>query len=250
MSEAGTVAVSCWLLTKVVASWTWFGPAFHKRMAPVTKPAPFAVMVKSEPPAFAVWGLRNDRNEDDVWLVKFVLNWEQPPTKPDIASAAIIHLHEYIRTRSSPSHPCETPGRRKSCENNPRAEETSDDQMIGRGLYSYAERLPWALQPRWGEIKGLQMKRGARQNLEKPRQTGLFLIPPEPAQVNSGAVSHPFLHSNSDARRGLSRCPCNHYCRAWPGRFCGGRKAASPTISRRSLGGHPEARFLFVDINP
>jgi hypothetical protein len=63
----------------------------------------------------------------DVWVVKFVLNWEHPPISPTTTSAPISRLREYIRTRSSPSHPCETPGRRKSCENYPGAEETSDD---------------------------------------------------------------------------------------------------------------------------
>src|ERR1700675_1158941 len=134
MSEAGRVAVTCVLFTKVVLSCTWFGPTFHRMIAPVTKPAPFAVMGTFESPAFAVWGLRNARTEEDVWVVKFVLNWEQPPTIPNTASDAISHLREYIRTRSSPSHPCETPGRRKSCEYNPGAEETSDDRVIGCGL--------------------------------------------------------------------------------------------------------------------
>jgi len=127
MSEAGTVAVNCALLMKVVVSWDWFGPTFHRMMAPETKPAPVAVMMKSESPAFAVWGLRNVRAEEDVWIVRFVLNWEQPPASPNTTSAAISQLREYIRTRSSLSHPCETPGRRKSCENNPGAEETSDN---------------------------------------------------------------------------------------------------------------------------
>jgi len=125
--EAGTVAVSCVLLTKVVGSLVWFGPTFHKMMAPETKPPPVAVMVKSVSPAFAVCGLRNVSVEVDVWIVKFVLNWEQPPASPDTTSAAIRQLREYIRTRSSPSHSCETPGRRNSCEYNPGAEETSDN---------------------------------------------------------------------------------------------------------------------------
>jgi hypothetical protein len=43
-------------------------------MAPVTKPLPFAVMVNPESPAVTAWGLRNVRVEEDVWLVKFVLN--------------------------------------------------------------------------------------------------------------------------------------------------------------------------------
>jgi len=125
--EAGTVAVSCVLLIKVVVSWVWFGPTFHRMMAPETKPPAVAVMVKLESPALAVCGLRNISSEDDVWIVKFVLNWEQPPASPNTTSAAISQLREYIRTRSSPSHPYETPGRRNSCEYNPGAEETSDN---------------------------------------------------------------------------------------------------------------------------
>jgi hypothetical protein len=127
MSEAGSVAVSCVLLTKAVVSWTWFGPTFHKMMAPLTKPAPLAVSGTSAPPAVTTWGLKYVRIEEDVWLVKFVLNWEQPPTSPNTASPAISHLRETIRTRSCPSHPYKTPGRRKSYENNPGAEETTDD---------------------------------------------------------------------------------------------------------------------------
>src|ERR1700730_13935082 len=99
-------------------------------IAPDTKPAPFAVIgrpVEGTEPAATEDGLRNVRTEVDVWVVKFVLNWEHPPISPATTSAPISHLREYIRTRSSPSHPCETPGRRKSCENYPAAEETSDD---------------------------------------------------------------------------------------------------------------------------
>src|SRR6267378_3312752 len=99
--EAGTVAVSCVLLMKVVVSWVWFGPTFHRMMAPETKPPPVAVMVKLESPALAVCGLRNISSEDDVWTVKFVLNWEQPPASPNTTSAVISQLREYIRTRSS-----------------------------------------------------------------------------------------------------------------------------------------------------
>src|SRR6266550_3670264 len=102
--DAGTVAVSCVLLIKVVVSLAWFGPTFHRMIAPETKPPPVAVMVKSESPAFAVWGLRNVSVEEDVWMVKFVLNCEQPPTSPNATSVAINQLREYIRTRSSPSH--------------------------------------------------------------------------------------------------------------------------------------------------
>src|SRR5579864_5243879 len=95
-------------------------------MAPVTKPEPFAVMVKPASPAVAVCGLRNDSDEEEVWVVRLVLNSEQPPTSPSTTSDATSQLREYIRTRSSPSHACVTPGRRNSSENNPGAEETSD----------------------------------------------------------------------------------------------------------------------------
>jgi hypothetical protein len=128
MSEAGTVTVNCVLVTEVGVSLTWFGPTVHKIMAPVTQPPPLAVSGKSVPPAGCCAGLRNVRTEEDVWFVKFVLNWEQPPTDPNTASAAISHLRETIRTRSSSSYPCcETPGRRNSCEDYPDAAEPSDD---------------------------------------------------------------------------------------------------------------------------
>jgi hypothetical protein len=99
-------------------------------IAPGTKPPPFAFIgnpVEGTEPTATEDGLRYDRAEVDVWVVKFVLNWEQPPASPATTSAPNSHLREYIRTRSSPSDPCETPGRRKSCENYPAAEETSDD---------------------------------------------------------------------------------------------------------------------------
>jgi len=137
-SEAGTVAVNWVLFTNVVVSWTWFGPKFQRMIAPETNPAPFAVIgkpVEGTAPTATEDGLRNVRTEEDVWVVKLVLNWEQPPASPNTTSAAISHLREYIRTRSSPSYPRETPGRRTSCENNPGAEETSDDRVIGYGLY-------------------------------------------------------------------------------------------------------------------
>ena len=63
ISEAGTVAVSVVLFTKVVSvSWA----PFHKMNAPVTKPAPVAVIVKLGPPAVAACGPRNDTEEEDV----------------------------------------------------------------------------------------------------------------------------------------------------------------------------------------
>src|SRR5229473_5934141 len=149
-------------------------------IAPETNPAPFAVIgkpVEGTAPTATEDGLRNVRTEEDVWVVKLVLNWEQPPASPNITSAAISHLREYIRTRSSPSYPRETPGRRTSCENNPGAEEASGNRVIGRRLDSYTERP---------DRIGAQSPPEFRRN---PRQTGLFLIPPEPAQVNCGRVS-------------------------------------------------------------
>jgi hypothetical protein len=43
-------------------------------IAPVTNPVPVATMGRSASPAFAVWGLKNVNVEEDVWVVKFVLN--------------------------------------------------------------------------------------------------------------------------------------------------------------------------------
>jgi len=49
------VAVSCVLLIKVVVSWVWFGPTFHRMDGAGNKAAAVAVMVKLESPALAVW---------------------------------------------------------------------------------------------------------------------------------------------------------------------------------------------------
>jgi hypothetical protein len=106
--EAGTVADSCVLLTNVVVSWIWFGPKFQRIIAPETNPAPFAVIGKPVEGTALIGseaGLRNTRTEVDVWVVKFVLNWEQPAASPNTTSATISHLRENIRTRSSPSYP-------------------------------------------------------------------------------------------------------------------------------------------------
>jgi hypothetical protein len=158
MSEAGTLTINCVLVMEVGVSWTWFGPTFHKSIAPVTKPPPLAVSVKSVPPAGWCAGLRKVRAEEDVWLVKFVLNWEQPPASPNTASAAISHLRETIRTRSCPCHPYETPGRQKSCENNPGAEETSDVRVIwkkpppNRPVSDTTRTRPSQLRPRFTPV--------------------------------------------------------------------------------------------------
>jgi hypothetical protein len=61
-SEAGTTAVSCTGLTKVVVSPV----PFHRMKAPETKPVPLAVMVKPCEPAVAVLGLTNANVEEEV----------------------------------------------------------------------------------------------------------------------------------------------------------------------------------------
>jgi hypothetical protein len=61
-SEAGTGAVSCRLLTKVVFS----AVPFHRISAPVVNPPPFAVSVKPVLPATAVLGLTKLSTEEDV----------------------------------------------------------------------------------------------------------------------------------------------------------------------------------------
>jgi hypothetical protein len=50
------------------------GPTFHRIIAPVTKPAPLTVMVKPDPPAATVLGLKNATEEVEVWSVRLVLN--------------------------------------------------------------------------------------------------------------------------------------------------------------------------------
>jgi hypothetical protein len=95
-SEAGTGAVSCMLLTRVVTS----GVPFHRMIAPVTKPPPLAVIVKPCAPAVAALGLTNVSTEEDVWMERFVLYWEQADANPQAMSATISHLREHIRTRS------------------------------------------------------------------------------------------------------------------------------------------------------
>ena len=97
MFEAGTGAVRWEGSTRVVVS----GVPFQRMSAPVTKPAPLAVIVKPAPPATAVPGLRNDSEEEDVWSVRFVLYWEHADASPHATNATISHLREHIRTRSS-----------------------------------------------------------------------------------------------------------------------------------------------------
>jgi hypothetical protein len=63
MSEAGTTAVIVVLLTKTVSANC---APFHRMNAPVTKPAPLTVRLKSEPPAVTVAGDTNDTDEEDV----------------------------------------------------------------------------------------------------------------------------------------------------------------------------------------
>jgi hypothetical protein len=79
-------------------------------------------MVNAGSPAFTVWGFKYATDEEDVWMVRFVLNWEQPPARPTTVSAAMSHLRETIRTRSPLNLRCKMPGQRKCRENNPGAE--------------------------------------------------------------------------------------------------------------------------------
>lgn len=62
-SEAGTTAVIVVLLTKTVSANC---APFHRMNAPVTKPLPFTVRVKSDSPAVTVAGDTNDTDEEDV----------------------------------------------------------------------------------------------------------------------------------------------------------------------------------------
>jgi hypothetical protein len=68
-SEAGTGAVNCMLLTRVV----FRAVPFHRISAPVVKPCPLAVIVKPGPPTVAVLGLTKVKMEDAVWMERFVL---------------------------------------------------------------------------------------------------------------------------------------------------------------------------------
>jgi hypothetical protein len=116
MFEAGISAVNVVVLTKVVES----GLPFHIMMAPETNPVPVAVSVNPCPPAFAWAGLINLRIEEEVCVVRFVLKLEHPDAMAKAASAAINHLREYIRTRSSLNHSCKMLGGRNACEQVPR----------------------------------------------------------------------------------------------------------------------------------
>ena len=122
-SEAGTGAVNSTELTSVVVSCVCVAPTFQIMMAPVTKPAPLTVIVKPDPPADTVLGLRNATEEEEVWIVRLVLYSEHADTKPHTANAAMSQIfrrgpsrahsllmrapsrartrREYIRTRSS-----------------------------------------------------------------------------------------------------------------------------------------------------
>jgi len=57
------------LLTRVVVR----AFPFHRISAPVTKPAPLAVMVNPGPPTDAVLGLTKVSTEVEVWMERFVL---------------------------------------------------------------------------------------------------------------------------------------------------------------------------------
>jgi len=94
IKEAGTGAVSWTLLTSVVTSCVCFGagPTFHRMSAPVTKRAPLTVIVKPDPPAIAVLGLKNATEEVDVWIVRLVLYWEHADASPHATNATTSHL--------------------------------------------------------------------------------------------------------------------------------------------------------------
>ncbi|HEY2646083.1 MAG TPA: hypothetical protein VGI34_03890 [Candidatus Acidoferrales bacterium] len=95
--DAGTMAVSCMELTRVVCS----AVPLHSSNAPETKPPPLAVIVKVCAPAVTALGLTKVSVEEDVWMERFVLYWEQAEASPQATSATISHFLEYIRTRSS-----------------------------------------------------------------------------------------------------------------------------------------------------
>lgn len=100
--EAGTGAVNVVPFTNVVVSEIGLEEfAFHRRTAPETNPEPVAVSVKPVAPAVKELGARVDSVEDDVWTVRFVLNWEQADASPHTTNATMSHFREHIRTRSS-----------------------------------------------------------------------------------------------------------------------------------------------------
>ena len=177
--EAGTGAVTCELLTRVVFREV----PFHRMIAPVVKPAPLAVSVKLCPPAVHEPGLTKLRTEDDVWMERLVLYWEQAQASPQATSATISNLREHIRTRSSRAilprfragnitlRSILKPGLKPG----PDAEEVSDESVSSR-LRAAGSHLEEETHPR--KTGSCALKR------ENPHQTGLFLIPPEYAQVN------------------------------------------------------------------
>src|ERR1700686_4740823 len=85
------------LLTSVV----FRAAPFHRINAPVVKPCPLAVIVKPCPPTLAVLGLTKVSTEEEVWMERLVLYWEQAEASPHTTNATISHLREHIRTRSS-----------------------------------------------------------------------------------------------------------------------------------------------------
>jgi hypothetical protein len=100
--EAGIGAVRWFASTYVVLREIGFALfAFQRSIAPEMNPVPLAVIVKPPPPTVAVWGLRNVSVDDDVWVVRLVLNSEQADASPHATNATISHLREHIRTRSS-----------------------------------------------------------------------------------------------------------------------------------------------------
>jgi hypothetical protein len=67
----------------------------------VTKPDPLAVIVNPCPPTVAELGLTKVSTDEDVWMERFVLYWEQADASPHTTNATTSHLREHIRTRSS-----------------------------------------------------------------------------------------------------------------------------------------------------
>lgn len=79
-SAAGTVAVSCVVLTNVVAS----GEPFHKTDAPDAKPLPATVNVNAWPPAVAVLGARLETTAAGALVTVNVCARERPPAAESI----------------------------------------------------------------------------------------------------------------------------------------------------------------------
>jgi hypothetical protein len=159
-----------------------------------------AVIVKPCPPTDAALGLTNVSTEEDVWMERFVLYWEQADASAHATNATISHLREHIRTRSSRAI---LPGRQadKNALRSIRVLRKSAMIQFSAGSTLY-------FHPRWGETFSVKVE-PAPENRKNPHQTGLFLIPPEDAQVNlerphTAYLSDGVMHSarQTVARRG------------------------------------------------